>query len=300
MNKYALKRLPNYFQCASIMLFNTKNYLNEVKMKKLISVILMLTIVIGCMFAFTGCQKSIEDASPTGIKKYGSLVIATNATFPPFEYKDENGTIVGWDIDIAKAFADKLGVELVVENMDFDAVLLATTQNKAHISMAGISYNEKRDKTLDFTIGVFDSSQVIIVKNGSTINGPFDLADKVVGVQNATVGQLLAEMDPDWAGEGEDVCLAAPAEVKKYPSGAEAVLALTQDKVDAVIIDKFPALEFVKQYAGLKIADTTVFDDEYAFAVKEGNKELVDWLNAAIEEMKKDGTMDKINKKYFG
>lgn len=269
-------------------------------MKKLISVMLVLALATTCIFAFAGCSKGIEDASPKGIQKYGSLVIATNAAFPPFEYKDADGVIVGWDIDIAKAFADKLGVDLVIENMEFDSVLLAPTQNKAHISMAGISFSAKRDETLDFTNGVFDSSQVIIVKEGSAINGPFDLADKIVGVQNATVGQLLAEMDPDWAGEGDDVCLAKPAEVKKYSTGAEAVVALTQDKVDAVIIDKFPAQEFVKNYTGTKIADNTVFDDEYAFAVQEGNKELVDWLNAALEEMKKDGTLDAINEKYFG
>ena len=107
-------------------------------------------------------------------------------------------------------------------------------------------------------------------------------------------------MDPDWAGEGEDVCLAAPGSVSKFSTGAEAVIALTQDKVDAVIIDKFPAENFVKNNAGIKIADNTVFDDEYAFAVKEGNKALVDWLNEAIAEMKADGTMDEINAKYFG
>ena len=119
-------------------------------------------------------------------------------------------------------------------------------------------------------------------------------------MQSGTVGQLLAEMDPDWAGEGDDVCLAEPASVSKFSTGAEAVLSLSQGKVDAVIIDKFPAQKFIQNYSGLKIADESVFDDEYAFAVKEGNKALVDWLNAAIEEMKTDGTMDTINAKYFG
>ena len=201
-----------------------------------------------------------------------------------------------WLLELAK----KLGVKLVIEDMEFDSVLLAPNANKAHISMAGISYSEKRDETLDFTVGVFDSSQVIIVKADSAINGPFDLGGKKVGVQSGTVGQLLAEMDPDWAGEGDDVCLAEPASVSKFSTGAEAVIALTQDKEDAVIIDKYPAENFVKNNAGIKIAEETVFDDEYAFAVKEGSKELVKWLNEAIAEMKADGTMDAINAKYFG
>lgn len=270
-------------------------------MKKVIGIILAIITIVTCVFAFAACgKKGITDSTPDGIKEYGSLVVATNAYFPPFEYFDDKGNITGWDMDFAAALAKKLGVKLVVENMEFDSVLLAPGTNKAHIAMAGISYSEKRDETLDFTDGVFNSSQVIIVKNDSTITGPFDLGGKKVGVQSGTVGQLLAEMDPDWAGEGDDVCLAEPASVSKYSTGAEAVLALTQGKVDAVIIDKYPAEKFVENNAGTKILDESVFDDEYAFAVKEGNKELVEWLNAAIAEMKADGTMDEINAKYFG
>ena len=270
-----------------------------VKMKKVIGIIIAIVCIATCVFAFAACG-GIKDSTPTGIKEYGKLVVATNAYFPPFEYKNEKGEIVGWDMDIAAALAKKLGVELVIEDMEFDSVLLAPNTNKAHISMAGISYSEKRDETLDFTVGVFNSSQVIIVKEDSTINGPFDLAGKTVGVQSGTVGQLLAEMDPDWAGEGEDACLAEPASVKKFSTGAEAVMDLVKGGVDAVIIDKFPAENYVKNYEGIKIAEDVVFDDEYAFAVKEGNKELVEWLNKAIAEMKEDGTMDAINQKYFG
>lgn len=270
-------------------------------MKKIIGIVLAIVMVVGCVFAFAACsKKGITDSTPDGIKAYGSLVVATNAYFPPFEYKDSNGKITGWDMDIAAELAKKLGVKLEIADMEFDSVLLAPNANKAHISMAGISYSEKRDETLDFTVGVFNSSQVIIVKEGSAINGPFDLGGKKIGVQSGTVGQLLAEMDPDWAGEGDDVCLATPGSVSKFSTGAEAVIALTQDKVDAVIIDKYPAENFVKNNAGIKIAEESVFDDEYAFAVKEGNKALVDWLNNAIAEMKADGTMDAINAKYFG
>ena len=271
-------------------------------MKKVVIAVLAIVLALGCVFAFAACgDKGITDSTPDGIKEYGKLVVATNAYFPPFEYHDEKtGKITGWDMDIAAELAKKLGVELVIEDMEFDSVLLAPGTNKAHISMAGISYSAKRDETLDFSTGVFNSTQVIIVKNDSDIKGPFDLAGKKVGVQSGTVGQLLAEMDPDWAGEGDDACLAEPQSIAKYSTGAEAVLALTQGKVDAVIIDKFPAENFITKYDNVKIAEEPVFEDEYAFAVKEGNKELVDWLNKAIAEMKADGTMDKINAKYFG
>lgn len=268
-------------------------------MKKVITLVMVIALVAVSMVALFACN-GIKDSTPEGIKAYGKLVVATNAFFPPFEYHDDNGNITGWDMDIAAELAKKLGVDLEIKDMEFDSVLLAPGANKAHISMAGISYSAKRDETLDFSVGVFDSSQVIIVKNGSAINGPFDLAGKTVGVQSGTVGQLLAEMDPDWAGVGDDVCLAQPANVKKFTTGAEAVLDLTQGNVDAVIIDKYPAQNFVSKYEGLKICDESVFDDEYAFAVKEGNKELQAWLNNAIAEMKADGTMAAINAKYFG
>ena len=269
-------------------------------MKKILISIIAVVLALSCVLAFSACNK-MSDATPDGIKKYGTLVVATNAYFPPFEYHDENtGAITGWDMDIAAELAKKLGVKLEIVDMEFESVLLAPGTNKAHISMAGISYSEKRDETLDFSDGVFNSSQVIIVKDDSTITGPFDLGGKKVGVQSGTVGQLLAEMDPDWAGEGEDACLAEPGSVSKFSTGAEAVLALTQGKVDAVIIDMFPAQNFVKKYSGTKILEQTVFDDEYAFAVKEGNKELVAWINQAIAEMKADGTLDAINAKYFG
>lgn len=280
-------------------------------MKKVISVMLIIAILAVGFVALAACNKGIKDSSPEGIKKYGKLVVATNAFFPPFEYKDEiTGEIIGWDIDVAKALADKLGVELVVEDMEFDSVLLAPSVNKAHIAMAGISKSADREKNMDFTIGVFDSSQVIIVKNGSGIKGPMDLLNKTVAVQSGTVGQLLAEMNEDWAFEEDGTpLLGAPSNVKKFSTGAEAVMDLkTAGGADAVIIDLYPAKKFVTVYEGVKIvmdeADETkfasVFDDEYAFAVKKGNKELVDWLNAALAEMKADGTFDQINAKYFG
>lgn len=267
-------------------------------MKKIVTVVLSLVIIIACALSLTACA-GIKDSTPEGIKDYGKLVVATNAYFPPFEYY-EDGKIVGWDVEIAQVLADKLGVKLVVEDMEFDSVLLAPGTNKAHIAMAGISYSEERDESLDFSMGVFNSSQVIIVKNDSDITGPFSLANKVVGVQSGTVGHLLAKMDPDWAGEGEDVCLAAPGNVQAYSTGAEAVIALNQGKVHAVIIDRYPAENYVKNNDGIKICEETVYDDEYAFAVKEGNKELVEWINAALKEMKEDGTFDRISDKYFG
>lgn len=270
----------------------------------LLVVVLSLTLVIG----MTACNTL--DGSVEGIKKYGKLLVATDPNFPPFEYTDKSGNVVGWDIDVAKEFAKALGVELEIVKGSFDAVLLSTSTGKAHIAMAGISRNPAREKSMTFTDDVFDSTQVIIVRSDETsINGPMDLAGKKVGSQLNTVGYELSRMSEDWAYDFDDEgnpiltspILGEPSEAIGYDSGALAVQALIGGIVDAVIIDKYPAQQFVANNAGsVKICEQSVFDDSYSFAVKLGNTELRDFLNGVLAEMKADGRMDAINEKYFG
>ena len=206
-------------------------------------------------------------------------------------------------MDIAKAFADLLGVKLEIRNMEFDSVLGAVAAGTADIGMAGISYSESRDKTVDFSNGVFNSSQMIIVKSDNTdIEDAYDLEGKVVGAQRGTVGDLLAQLDPDWASDGEGgYILGKPADVKGFGTAVEAVQALAQGSLDAVILDKMPAEAIVDKMSGaVKILEKSVFDDEYAFAVAEGNAELQAWINDAIDTLKENGKWDEITQKYFG
>ena len=206
-------------------------------------------------------------------------------------------------MDIAQAFADLLGVKLEIRNMEFDSVLGAVASGTADIGMAGISYSESRDKTVDFSNGVFNSSQMIIVKSDNTdIEDAYDLEGKVVGAQRGTVGDLLAQLDPDWASDGEGgYILGKPADVKGFGTAVEAVQALAQGSLDAVILDKMPAEAIVDKMSGaVKILEKSVFDDEYAFAVAEGNAELQAWINDAIDTLKENGKWDEITKKYFG
>ena len=206
-------------------------------------------------------------------------------------------------MDIARAFADLLGVKLEIRNMEFDSVLGAVATGTADIGMAGISYSETRDQTVDFSKGVFNSSQMIIVKSDNTdIEDAYDLEGKVVGAQRGTVGDLLAQLDPEWASDGEGgYILGKPADVKGFGTAVEAVQALAQGSLDAVILDKMPAEAIVDKMSGaVKILDKSVFDDEYAFAVAEDNAELQAWINDAIDTLKENGTWDKITQKYFG
>lgn len=215
----------------------------------------------------------------------GKIVMVTNAEFPPYEYH-ENNTIVGIDADIARAIADQMGMELEIQDMAFDSLIPAIQSGKADFAAAGMTVNEERLRNVDFTETYAEAAQVIIVKEGSAIAAPADLTGKKIGVQTGTTGDIYAD----------DV---KNAEVQRFNKGMEAVMALTQDKLDAVIIDREPAKVFVKENEGLKILDEAFTEEEYAIAIKKGNTELLDKMNAAIKELKESGELQKIVDKYI-
>lgn len=215
----------------------------------------------------------------------GKIVMVTNAEFPPYEYH-ENNTIVGIDAGIARAIADQMGMELEIQDMAFDSLIPAIQSGKADFAAAGMTVNEERLRNVDFTETYAEAAQVIIVKEGSAIAAPADLTGKKIGVQTGTTGDIYAD----------DV---ENAEVQRFNKGMEAVMALTQDKLDAVIIDREPAKVFVKENEGLKILDEAFTEEEYAIAIKKGNTELLDKMNAAIKELKESGELQKIVDKYI-
>lgn len=212
----------------------------------------------------------------------GKIVMVTNAEFPPYEYH-ENDTIVGIDADIARAVAEQMGMELEIQDMAFDSLIPAIQSGKADFAAAGMTVNEDRLKNVDFTDTY---AQVIIVTKDSPIASPDDLTGKKIGVQTGTTGDIYAD----------DV---ENAEVQRFNKGMEAVMALNQGKIDAVIIDREPAKVFVKENEGLKILDEAFTEEEYAIAVKKGNTELLDKMNAAIKELKESGELQKIVDKYI-
>ncbi len=275
-------------------------------MKKKIIVTLAIVLAVVCLAASFAACVDMTTMGPDEIKDYGTLVIATNAEFEPFEYFDGEGNIIGWDMDIARELGRMLGLDedhVKINHMEFDSVLSAVASGSAHIAMAGISRNAERDKTVDFSDDVFDSSQMIIVRADNTdIRDAFDLEGKIVGGQNGTVGLQLAQLSKDWAyDEDGNLILGEPADARGYLSGALAVEALVNGQLDAVILDKYPAQAIAENYSGrVKILETSVFDDAYAFAVAEGNKALADWINSAIAEMKENGFWQKNMDKYFG
>ncbi|MFQ7583711.1 MAG: basic amino acid ABC transporter substrate-binding protein [[Clostridium] symbiosum] len=226
-----------------------------------------------------------EEATGGAEAAGGTLVMATTAEFPPYEYY-EDGDIVGIDVEIAKAIAAKLGMELQIEDMAFDAIIPAVTSGKADFGAAGMTVTEERQRSVEFTDTYANSNQVAIVKEDSDITGSDALAGKIIGVQLGTTGDALATEIKD-------------ATVERYNKGLEAVQSLTQGKIDAVVIDQATAEAFVKKTEGIKILEEKMSEEEYAIAIKKGNMELVEKMNEAIKELKEEGKIDEIVAKYM-
>ena len=217
----------------------------------------------------------------------GKLTMATNATFPPYEMTTDNGTIEGIDVDTAQAIADKLGLELQIDDMDFDAALLSVQQGKADIAMAGITVTDERKAVMAFSDSYATGIQSIIVPEGSDIASVDDLSGKKIGTQRGTTGYLYCSDD-----FGDDAVVA-------YDNGLTAVQALNNGQVDCVVIDNEPAKAYVEANPGLKILDTSYAEEDYAIGMNKDNTALLDAVNAALEELKADGTLQSIVDKYI-
>ena len=248
--------------------------------KKIIALMLVLVLAL----AFASCGKTEE-------KK--TLTMATNAEFPPYEFYDNN-EIVGIDAEIAAAIAEKLGLELVIEDMDFDSVVMSAATGKTDIAMAGITVSEERLESVNFTTSYATGYQVVIVPKDSPIKSVDDLFvegnNYTVGVQLSTTGDLYTTWDIEDEGLGT---------IDRYNKGADAVMALVAGKVDCVVIDNEPAKVFVAQNEGLTLLETEYVIEDYAIAVSKDNTELYEQVEKALTELIADGTVQSILDKYI-
>ena len=249
-------------------------------MKK-ISVLLLAVVA---ALSLCACGSSSPGKSLTVEK--GVLTMATNAYFPPYEYY-EGDNIVGIDAEIAQAVADKLGLTLKIEDMEFDSIITAVATGKADMGLAGMTVTEERKKNVNFSDTYATGVQVVIVPEDSQIDDIDDLADAKIGVQLSTTGDIYCTDD-----FGED-------HVEEYNKGNDAIMALKAGKVDAVVIDNEPAKSFVAANEGLKILETEYVTEEYAAALNKDNTELLDQINKALSELKAEGKIDEIISKYI-
>ena len=275
-------------------------------MKKLIAVIMALCMLVSAVCLFASCDKKDEN----------TLVMATNAAFPPYEYKDGD-KIVGIDAEIAAAIAEKLGMKLEIVDVDFGAVLTGVAEGKYDMGMAGITVTDKRKESMDFSNTYATGIQVIIVKDGSSIatlddlwnfdeNGdPVSLKnpDIKIGVQQDTTGDIYSSSSISGWGFNDlnDDESIKTDRVVRYKTGAEAISALKTGKVDCVIIDNEPAKSFVAANDGIHIleGDNEYAIEDYAICVDKGNTELLNKINQALADLKADGTIDRIINKYI-
>lgn len=264
-------------------------------MKKLIVLLSALVLV----FAMTACGDTNDNKDGSGSDRgfttavEGKLTMATNAAFPPYEYLEGNN-VAGIDAEIAGAIADRLGLELQIDDMEFDSITEAIKGGKADIGLAGMTITEERKEEVDFTVSYATGVQVVIVKEDSPITSVDDLfaegANHVIGVQRNTTGDIYTTDDIEKKGLGS---------IDRYSKGADAVQALNTGKVDCVVIDNEPAKAFVNEISGLKILETEYVIEDYAAAMSKTNPELYEAVNSTLQDLIKDGTIQTIIDKYI-
>ena len=260
-------------------------------MKKLFKITALIMVLAMALCCFAACgnnaQNDVEnDAETAYAGTYELLKMGTNAAFPPYEYK-EGEEIIGIDAEIAAAIAKELGAKFEIVDMEFDSIITAVQQGGVDFGMAGMTVTDERKLEVDFTSSYATGIQVVIVNEGSDIKTLDDLTGKKIGVQLGTTGDIYACGD-----YGEE-------NVIQYGKGADAVIALKGGDVDAVIIDNEPAKAFVASNEGLEILETEYAVEDYAIAIKKGNQQLLDDINAALKKLTKDGTIDAIIEKYI-
>lgn len=251
-------------------------------MKKTLAIVLFVVIAAGAIFAACTADKDNQPAETPKEK----LVMATNAEFPPYEFH-EGDAIIGIDAEIAQAIAEKIGMELEIQDVAFDSIIPGVQAGKYDMGMAGMTVTDDRLKDVNFSDPYAKGIQVVIVKNDSDIKNIDDVKGKKIGVQTNTTGDIYASGD-----FGEE-------NITKYDNGAVAVQALLSGKVDCVIIDNEPAKSYVAANEGLKILETQYIDEDYAICFNKNNTELQDKVNTALKELIADGTVETIIGKYI-
>lgn len=260
-------------------------------MKKIVSMVLMVAMAVTLTACGTKDSKTNSgeenDKTSVGSEDSGAkqevLYVGTEAGFPPYEYMEGN-KVVGIDMDIAQAIADAMGKKLEIVNMEFDAALVAVQTGKVDFVAAGVSVDEERQKSMDFSVDYVDNEDVVIVnKENPMVSSIDDLEGKIIGVQQGNIADI-------WCSKEENV---KAKEVKRYPKFAQAAEDLANGKIDCVVMDKRPAEEIIKANKKLAILDGILFEDKYAIAVKKGNTELLEQINTVIEELKETGKIEE-------
>lgn len=245
-------------------------------MKKILLLVLVSVLSLVMLF---GCKKS-ETADDT-------LIVGTNAEFPPFEYI-EQGNIVGFDVDLINEISKIIGKKVEFKNMAFDSLLIAMQTGKINCIISGMTATDERRQHVNFSTPYFVSKQAVIVPEDSDIQKFEDLKGKKIGVVIGYTGDMVVtDMYKD------------TSSITRYEATGQAIMALTAGKVDATVLDMEPAKEYVANNKGIKVLDTALAEEEYSIALPKDNTALLEEINKALKTLKENGTYDKIYAKYF-
>ena len=254
-------------------------------MKKVLALISAAILSVACLAA-CGSSAGSNTSSAADSSAKETLTMATNAEFPPYEYYDGD-KVVGIDAEIAQLIADKLGMNLEIVDVAFESIVPGVQAGKYDMGMAGMTVNEERLQSVNFSSSYATGVQVVIVKEDGPIASLDDISGKMIGVQTNTTGDIYASGD-----YGDEY-------VTRYDNGALAVEGLKSGKVDCVIIDNEPAKAYVAANEGLKILDTKYAIEDYAICFAKENTALQEKVNGALEELVADGSVQKIIDKYI-
>ena len=246
-------------------------------MKKTIALFVTALLLVTCL---VGCGNK---------KAENTLTVATSPDFAPFEYLSDDNSVIGIEVDIMQKIADSLGMELVLEQMDFDSVLPGVQAGKYDVGMSGITITEKRKENALFTDAYYSAAQAIVVLTDSAVTCKADLEGKAVSVQTGTTA--------------EDYCMENGYNVQAFAANSDAELALVSGKVEAWVIDKATAVAMVAQYnadngEALTVLSEAMTEEPYAFAFSLDNKELAEKVNTALKALLADGTVEAIFESY--
>lgn len=258
-------------------------------MKKYFSIMMALAMV---AMLFTGCSSQQPQTKLEQIKSANQLVLYTNANFPPFEYR-KGAEVAGVDINLAKAIADEIGVELKVEDADFEGIIASLASGRGDIGISGFTIIESRKKDVDFSAPYIKSTQYLILPKDSQLSTMEDLAGKKVGAALGYTGQFVIK-DEIKKGVLKD----KNSETIIVNNALDGSLDIVNKRLDAVIMDEYVAIKIASENDQLKAIKLTYANgeevsEEYGVAIPKGNQELVDIINKVIEKLKQDKKIEQ-------
>lgn len=256
--------------------------------------ILVSILMASLIFILTACgNKSKEDTSLKDIKNKGEFVVGLDDSFPPMGFKDDKGEIVGFDIDLAKEVAKRMGVKVVFKPVQWDGIVLSLNNKDIDVIWNGLTITEKRKEQIDFSKPYIDNKQIIVVNDKSNIKTKKDLGSKTVAIQLGSSSEVALDSDKDF--------VKSLKELKKYSNNTEALMDLQAKRVDAVVVDEVVGRYYISKKPGIfKVLDEDFGKESYGVGFRKTDKSFKEEVDKVLNQIIQDGTADKISEKWFG